>query len=88
MCTIFEIDQAPDAELRRSPAAARVGALAARSGLCLSHFEHRVHLPLPDQWVAFERPDVLGTLEWRNGLEALEAHHAVVPVAWASAALR
>jgi hypothetical protein len=48
----FDIPGAPDAELRRSPAAAAVGRMAAASGLLLSHFEHRVHLPLPPSWTA------------------------------------
>lgn len=48
----FGIPGAPDDELRRSPAAALVGRLAAASSLLLSHFEHRVHLPLPLSWTA------------------------------------
>jgi hypothetical protein len=48
----FGIPGAPDDELSRSPAAAVVGRLAAASGLLLSHFEHRVHLPLPLSWTA------------------------------------
>ena len=45
-------------ELRRSPAAARVGEAAIASGLFFSHFEHRVELPLPDQHEPLGRPDL------------------------------
>src|SRR5690606_36544266 len=38
---------APAADFARSPAARRVGALAARDGLFLFHFEHRRHSQLP-----------------------------------------
>lgn len=55
-------------ELRRSPAAARIGALAEASGLGLAHFEHRVYLPLPADWEPVGRPD-LGVVEgWRSGV--------------------
>ncbi len=64
----FEIPNAPDSELWRSPAAALVGRLAARSGLLLSHFEHRHHQPHPDAWLPAERPDLAGSPEWHGGL--------------------
>ncbi|MFT5454616.1 MAG: hypothetical protein ACI9K2_001094 [Myxococcota bacterium] len=40
----------PAHELSRSPCAARVGALAAESGLFGFHYEHRVRLPWPEAW--------------------------------------
>ncbi|MCB9540380.1 MAG: hypothetical protein H6704_29540 [Myxococcales bacterium] len=63
----FDLPNAPDVELSRSPAAARVGHLAAASGLLLGHFEHRAHLPAPDDWVPADRPDLLGTPTWQGG---------------------
>ncbi len=63
----FHIPQAPDAELNRSPAAALIGRLAADSGLLLSHFEHRHHLPGPDDWIRDDRPDLAGVPVWRGG---------------------
>lgn len=41
----------PPHELTRTPAAARIGAMAAASGLFCFHFEHRVHLDLPEHHV-------------------------------------
>ncbi len=58
---------APEHELSRSPAARLVGDLAERSGLFLTHFEHRLHLEGPEQWLAQNRPDLWGTPEWRGG---------------------
>ncbi|MCB9665234.1 MAG: hypothetical protein H6732_14075 [Alphaproteobacteria bacterium] len=47
--------EAPDAtarqELARTPAAAAVSREAARQGLFHFHFEHRVHLELPEAWL-------------------------------------
>ncbi|MEZ4431401.1 MAG: hypothetical protein R3F65_03235 [bacterium] len=63
----FGIPNAPDVELWRSPAAARVGVLAAASGLGLSHFEFRRHLAVPDHWVPADRPDVFGEPYWQGG---------------------
>lgn len=63
----FDLPNAPAVELDRSPAARRVGHLAAASGLLLSHFEHRAHLPPPDAWVPSDRPDLLGTPTWQGG---------------------
>ncbi|MCA9539361.1 MAG: hypothetical protein KC620_10770, partial [Myxococcales bacterium] len=57
----------PAAELRRSPAAAVIGRLAAESGLLLAHFEYRHHLPLPDAWGAADRPDLGGEPHWSAG---------------------
>ena len=62
------IPGAPDHELYRSPAAERIAKLAAKSGLLLSHFEHRVDLELPDDWMTEDRPD-LGTPQgWQGGV--------------------
>ena len=66
--TSFGLPNAPDHELARSPAATRVGHLAAASGLMLSHFEHRAHLPAPPDWIPEDRPDLAGTPAWRGGL--------------------
>ena len=63
----FGIVNAPDAELWRSPAAARVGRLAARSGVFLTHFEFRRHLSMPDHWVPPERGDLFGEPYWQGG---------------------
>ncbi len=46
----------PEAELARSPCAARVGALAAESGLFAFHYEHRAHLAPPEPWGPWEPP--------------------------------
>ena len=46
----------PPRELDRTPAAARIGALAADVGLFSFHFEHRVHLELPEHHGAAEPP--------------------------------
>lgn len=42
---------APAAECARSPAASRVAQLAHAAGLGLFHYEHRHHLPLPEDWL-------------------------------------
>ncbi len=66
--TTFDIPGAPEHELARSGPAAVVGRLARASGLRLSHFEHRVHLPLPEPWRPLDRPDLDGA---RRSLQAL-----------------
>lgn len=58
---------APPAELARSPAAARIGRLAAASGLGLAHFEYRRHLRPPDHWAPPDRPDLFGETAWVAG---------------------
>lgn len=58
----------PWPELNRSPAAQVVAKLASDSGLFLTHFEHRHHLPLPSMWLPEDRPDLAGSLEWRGGV--------------------
>lgn len=63
----YGVPGAPDAELRRSPAADVVGRLAAASGLRLAHFEHRLYLPLPEEWVPANRPDLAGGPVWQRG---------------------
>ena len=62
------IPGAPAAELLRSPAAARVGRLAAASGLLLAHTEHRVALPWPDEWIPDDRPDLGDVPTWEAGV--------------------
>lgn len=57
----------PALELRRSPAAARIGRLAAASGLALTHFEYRRHLRPPDHWAPDDRPDLFGEAGWSAG---------------------
>ena len=64
---VFDIPNAPTEELLRSPAARRIGELAHQSGLLLSHFESRHHLPLPEHWIPVGRPDLVGNPEWRGG---------------------
>ncbi|MFT7520466.1 MAG: hypothetical protein ACI9MC_002615, partial [Kiritimatiellia bacterium] len=56
--------QMPAGELTRSPVAARVGALAEADGLQLFHFEHRVHLDLPDDWVPAHDPALARAPLW------------------------
>ena len=58
------IENAADEELRRSPAAARVGALAAASGLLAAHFERRAWLGWPEGWEAPGRPDLGEVRGW------------------------
>ena len=62
------IENAPDEELRRSPAAARVGALAAASGLLAAHFERRAWLGWPEGWEAPGRPDLGEVRGWVDGV--------------------
>lgn len=58
----------PDAELRRTPAAATIGALAARDGLRPFHFERRSHLPLPDAWTDGSDPEQGAAPTWEDGV--------------------
>lgn len=64
----FDVLQAPSYELARSPAAAVVGRLAEASGLLMSHFEHRTHLELPEQWLPADRPDLGALPQWTAGV--------------------
>lgn len=59
---------APDRDFLRSPAAARVGALAHASGLRLFHFEHRYPLDLPAHWVAPGMEDDAEAPRWFDGV--------------------
>lgn len=61
------IRNAPDHELARSPAAARIGRLAAQSHLFLTHFEYRHHLTPPDHWAPPDRPDLFTRPHWHAG---------------------
>lgn len=60
----------PAWELARTPVGRRIGALAARSGLFLHHFEHRVHLAPPEHWVPESRPELGAPATWQNGVLA------------------
>ena len=68
---------APANELSRSPAAAAIGEAAARSGMLLAHFERRVHLPPPDEWMPEGRPDLQGQ---RADEHKYQHHHNENPV--------
>lgn len=59
---------APPTELSRSPAAARIGALAAASGLQLACFEHRWELPAPPDWEPEGRADLGQRGAWSRGV--------------------
>jgi hypothetical protein len=61
-------DAAPQREYRRTPAAARVAALAARDGLFCFHFEHRIEPALPEDWVPPGDPSLAEPPEWSNGV--------------------
>jgi hypothetical protein len=64
------LENAPARELERTPVSRRIGELAAASGLFLSHFEHRIHLPLPEHWLPEGRPDLGGAASWQGGVLA------------------
>ncbi|MCO4773438.1 MAG: hypothetical protein KDA24_25620, partial [Deltaproteobacteria bacterium] len=57
----------PHRELARSAAGERVGSLAAESGLFQFHFEHRVALDLPEQWVPAHAPELAEPPPWTAG---------------------
>jgi hypothetical protein len=59
---------APPRDLARSPAAACVARLAAAQGLRLYHYEHRHHLPLPEDFVPEHAPELAVAPEWRGGV--------------------
>jgi hypothetical protein len=63
----FQITNAPDFELFRSPAAQAIGDLASKSSLFLTHFEYKNHLSIPLQWLPEHRPDLDGDIKWANG---------------------
>lgn len=58
----------PAADLRRSPAAARTGRLAAASGLFAFHFEARHHLELPEHWAPEHAPELAQPPQWDGGV--------------------
>lgn len=62
------VEGAPDVEHLRSPAAHRIAELAEKSQLLLSHYEHRVRLPVPEAWLPQGRPDLEGEASWRAGV--------------------
>ena len=64
----IQVEGAPAHELLRSPASQAVGRLAMQSNLLLSHFEHRVELALPEEWLPTDRPDLGETPVWQNGV--------------------
>ncbi len=61
---------APPHELARTGASARVGELAARSGLRMAHYEQRVRLETPEHWRPPGRPDLAAAepAAWRGGM--------------------
>lgn len=61
-------DDAPPSEYGRTPAAARVAALAARDGLFSFQFERRVELPLAEHWVPAGDPDLAEPPTWSHGV--------------------
>ena len=64
------LTNAPRAELARSPAAARVAAMAADAGLFLHHWEHRFHRELPEDWLPLDRSDLADPPRWEHGILA------------------
>ena len=58
----------PPRELTRSPAAARIGQLSAEAGLFCFHFEHRVHLPLPEHHVPAAALALVEPPVWEGGV--------------------
>ncbi len=62
------IDGAPPRDLVRSPAAAAVARHAARSGLFLTHYEHRVQLELPWSWLPEGADDGGAPPAWTGGV--------------------
>ncbi|MEC8425603.1 MAG: hypothetical protein VX000_17575, partial [Myxococcota bacterium] len=58
---------APAHELDRSPAASRIGSLAAASGLFLAHFEQRWEPDWPQTWNPRGRPDLGERATWTHG---------------------
>lgn len=77
MIEIEPIPNAPAIELTRSPAAAAIGEAARRSGMILAHFERRVHLPPPDEWMPEGRPDLQGH---RADEHKYQHHHNENPI--------
>lgn len=55
-------------EYSRSPAAARIGELAAADGLFHFHFERRLHLPLPEAWAPAAEPELAQAPLWDAGI--------------------
>lgn len=62
------VEGAPLRDLARSPAAQKIGSLAAQSGLLMAHFEHRIHQPMPQRWVPEDRSDLGGVAGWEGGV--------------------
>lgn len=65
---MIDVIGAPARELARSRSASRVGALAAQAGLFQFHFEHRVHLDLPESWVPEHQLELADPPTWREGI--------------------
>jgi len=66
----------PTREWTRSPAAARVGQLAARDGLHLFHFEHRAHLPIPANWMPPGSESLAAPPAWDRGVLPERKYHS------------
>ena len=58
----------PAWELARTLVGQRIGRLAERSGLFLHHFEHRVHLALPEHWLPEGRVNLGTPAAWQQGV--------------------
>jgi len=65
---VVQIPGAPLRDFARSPAACRIGELAAENGLFLFNFEHRVELELPDAWIEPGRQEEAQTPQWVDGM--------------------
>lgn len=61
-------DDTPDAERRRTPAAATIGRMAAEQGIFSFHFERRTHLPLPAVWVPADQQEHAEPPGWDAGI--------------------
>jgi len=61
-------DGTPARDHRRSPAAQRVGELAAADGLFAFHFEHRFALDLPEMWVEPGQEEHASPSRWADGV--------------------
>lgn len=64
----LDVPGVPRHELLRSPAARRVGRLAAASGLFGAHHEHRVELEPPADWLPEGRQDLRQLVTWNGGI--------------------
>jgi len=75
MAAMKPLENVPERDLERTPVSRRIGALAAQSGLFLSHFEHRIHLSLPEHWLPEGRSDLGQPAAWRGGAMVEGKYH-------------